>query len=581
MFSSLLPFGRADFGPSVIFGGTKQQIFSPGSSGDFLYLMDFVPLTPSGKRAQIVAAAGEAKLRITPKPGNSPLYPYSQQRTGSAGGIYYAGNDWLTLLDACALEDDLAVEIFSLFPVETILDPGERLGTTGSTFREMVDTTKACITPTPSPTPLATWTPPPSAIPLLSVPLKCPKSLIKLGKARRQSKLRALDSPFRMSYAELALKALSLDEQNQLLPYMNNPSLMPTPEQSAILTKFISYFQGFQLSLQNISTDLDARTAVYRSLLIAPDSIKHNIDPLAYYERCAPKSCTWFETSLPTLLGGRGIDSTLYFSLDKVGAGAGAAMIIIYALYLFFIIVGRAILYRSRPGAEYAEPASASGGDCADAARLSSEEVKELRAALAQLKRQLARQEPQPQLTRPEPQPQPPRAGPALPAAQQSAAALMLRADPPRSAAPLAGPAAAAPAAEAGGAGALHPGRVRLELPSAPSARPSATALEVAALVWKGGAGELPPHWDHKLDGRGEVYFITADGQSTWDDPRLDWLTCASPARSAAPLQPCPLEALTLTPTRPYSCPLPPTTDVSFFHQAEQSGVDLRQYFNV
>ena len=67
------------------------------------------------------------------------------------------------------------------------------------------------------------------------------------------------------------------------------------------------------------------------------------------------------------------------------------------------------------------------------------------------------------------------------------------------------------------------------ERPTAPIVKPSATALEVAALVWKSGAGELPPHWDHDTDdSSGETYFITPDDQTTWDDPRENWLTCAS-----------------------------------------------------
>ena len=517
LFSSLLPLGRADFGPSVFSGGQKLDF---SSDSGFLYFLDTTSTTgPSAKPVRIVAAAGAAKLRVIPKAGNSAFYPYLQQQaaatapSGSNSG-FYAGNDWLTLLDACAQGDGLAVDIFSLHPVETILDPGESLfiPPVDFSFGGALNKTQACKQPY-NPT-----------TPLFSVPLKkCPSSLIKLGRARRQSMLLELDSPFRISLAQAALKTLSLEELRLMQLLNENPSLQPTPQQVALGNKVIRYVVS---SIQRISTDIDARTKVYRSLLIAPDSLKSSIDPLSYYELCAPKTCTWMETSRPTLLGGDGSDSTLFFSLDKLGAGAGAAMIVVYAIYLLFYIIGRALLFQSRARVkqEEGEPASASAGEGAGVARL-SEEVTALRAALAQLKRQVERTEAQPQA---------PGAGPAAPSAQQGAAALTLRAEPPPSAAPLAGPAAAAPAAGAGGAEALHPGRVRLELPSAPSARPSATALEVAALVWRGGAGELPPHWDHKADSRGEVYFITPDSQSTWDDPRVDWLTCASLARRRA-----------------------------------------------
>jgi len=121
LFSSLLPFGRADFGPSSFLGG--QKINDLGNGGDgFLYLLELLyPLVPSSQATQVVAAAGAAKLRITPKLGNRPFYPYMQQ---AGVDFLYAGNDWLTILDACALDDSLAVDIFSLFPVETALDPG-------------------------------------------------------------------------------------------------------------------------------------------------------------------------------------------------------------------------------------------------------------------------------------------------------------------------------------------------------------------------------------------------------------------------------------------------------------------------
>ena len=72
------------------------------------------------------------------------------------------------------------------------------------------------------------------------------------------------------------------------------------------------------------------------------------------------------------------------------------------------------------------------------------------------------------------------------------------------------------------------------ERPSAAVGPPSSTAMEVAALVWKSGAGELPPHWDHEMDGSGDVYFITPDGKASWEDPRENWLTCECAEQSSS-----------------------------------------------
>lgn len=306
---------------------------------------------------------------------------------------------------------------------------------------------------------------------------------------------------------------------------------------------------------KNRSTDLDTRTAIYRSLLIDPDSITYTLDPLAYYKRCAPKSCTWVETSKPTMLGGDGTPSILYNSLDKLGAGAGAAMILMYTVYLIINMIGRAYVYRSSAARvksvdEHegggAPGAVASAGDCGGAAmaRLSEEDKElraELRAALAQLKQQLERPEGRVQA---QAQVQAsPRADASAPVTR-AAAALTLRAEPVVAALP-AGWSRQGPSSDGRFWYVNSRGESQWDPPPPlPASAPVPLAAPVQ-VVNRGGAraNALPSGWTRAgPTAEGEYWYEGPNGESQWEPPAPVVSTAAastrgvvsSPAASAA-----------------------------------------------
>ena len=180
LFSSPLPFGRADFGPTTFFGLSKLE------SVGWLYLITGASIGTNDFLSQNVAAAGTAALRISPPKATrvASAYPMSQISETAAGISYLAGNDFITLLDACAAGDPMSVELYSLFPGRA--QPlGMSMGNVGAGSLNFLSEGKCCSAFMEQVTNSFSGAHNSSAAPILTVPVACPASLVKLGRARQ------------------------------------------------------------------------------------------------------------------------------------------------------------------------------------------------------------------------------------------------------------------------------------------------------------------------------------------------------------------------------------------------------------
>jgi len=314
LFSSPLPFGRADFGPKTFDGLYQVNL---GLPENWLYLIR----TRTGP--QSVAAAGMASLRI----GLSntlalPTYPISQISRDLSE--YIAGSDFLTVLDACANGDPMRVELHSLFPTRVDVNFLSEEKCCGKYAKKNITGDNE---------------PPP----ILTVPVTCPASLVELGEKRRRSKLGrpVYESHLRVSVASLAEK-LSPSEKAILVAYGARRGVTPTAAEAPVLEKMRYLFAAAQNVSEGKGTDVQERAAVLGSLLIDPDSVIVTVDSLRYYAHCAPPLCTWIETSYRTF------GQALYAALDMLGGTSGAIMGFLFVLYMLMFLCARACVRQQR-----------------------------------------------------------------------------------------------------------------------------------------------------------------------------------------------------------------------------------------
>jgi hypothetical protein len=289
LFSNPLPFGRADFGPSGFFPEAGRL----DVSGDFFYL-----IADDGSR-EMVASAGEARLRISvPTLEGSFIYPKTFPEISSSEASAFVRNDFITLLDACANNASLSVELLSWYPTYTpeaasfqsetsSLYPGYP----GSFNRTALNRERSC----------AKFLPYAPRAPFITVPVTCPTSLVELGKKRLASKLStpAFDSHLRGSFESLVFSKLSATERTRLISLIkrNASELFDTTSLSAADAALVNKSKSLLLAGFSEPNDLRARASILSTLLIDSDSVNVTADPLKYYASCAPALCAWIETS--------------------------------------------------------------------------------------------------------------------------------------------------------------------------------------------------------------------------------------------------------------------------------------------
>jgi hypothetical protein len=287
LFSNPLPFGRADFGPSVFFP-EYGRVDTLG--GDFFYL-----IADDGSR-EMVASAGEARLRISvPTLEESFFYPKTFPEISSSEASAFVRNDFITLLDACANNASLSVELLSWYPTYT--PEAASFQSVYSSFfqgsfnRTALNRERSC----------AKFSPYAPRAPFITVPVTCPTSLVELGKKRLASKLStpAFDSHLRGSFESLVFSKLSATERTRLISLIkrNASELFDTTSLSAADATLVNKSKSLLLAGFSEPNDLRARASILSTLLIDSDSVNVTADPLKYYASCAPALCAWIETS--------------------------------------------------------------------------------------------------------------------------------------------------------------------------------------------------------------------------------------------------------------------------------------------
>ena len=286
LFSNPLPFGRADFGPSNFF----PEFGRLEMSGDFFYV-----IADDGSR-EMVASAGEARLRISvPTLEESFIYTKTFPEISSSEASAFVRNDFITLLDACANNASLSVELLSWYPTYTPEAASFQSSSSyfsGSFKRTALNRERSCAHFLLTDAPRA---------PFITVPVTCPTSLVELGKKRLASKLStpAFDSHLRGSFESLVFSKLSATERTRLISLIkhNNSQLYDTTSLSAADAALVDKYKSLLLAGFSEPNDLRARASILSTLLIDADSVNVTADPLKYYASCAPALCAWIETS--------------------------------------------------------------------------------------------------------------------------------------------------------------------------------------------------------------------------------------------------------------------------------------------
>jgi hypothetical protein len=276
LFSNPLPFGRADFGPSAFlpqYGRYDEPSFF------YVIAQDY-----SNSFSEFVTSAGQARLRIS-VPSLEASFSYPKANTNLFERSVFVHNDFITLLDACANNDSLSVELLSFFP--TFAPAAPSLSSNSILNVTALNREQAC----------AKFPPPAFGSlrpPFLTINVTCPAILVELGKKRRTSKLStpAFNSHLRSSMEEVVLSKLSPLERSRFISLVEESSFNVTADPALYNKSLALYLAGF-----SEPNDLRARAAIMSTLLIDADSVNVTADPLKYYASCAPALCAWIETS--------------------------------------------------------------------------------------------------------------------------------------------------------------------------------------------------------------------------------------------------------------------------------------------
>lgn len=260
-FSSRVPFSRTDSAAGVTnaFYVKSGVLFGDGTEAPLF--------------------AGEASVRaVTPAAGSFPYVAGLDTQTGvynfSARGSAPLGPDFLSLLDACATDTPLVVDVFNIRPIDTTVNT-TLLGPSMQRIMANMQANRAALCATGSAPPQgAPITQQPREV-LFSTPLRCPAVLKLFGQMRALSPLANKSSPLR----------LSLDEVFRAFPQGTGGP--PTTAAQRALYDFFN------------TGDLSERAEVLRDLMILNPAFAPR--PADHYAACAPTTCSYQSLRAPAL----------------------------------------------------------------------------------------------------------------------------------------------------------------------------------------------------------------------------------------------------------------------------------------
>ena len=287
-FSARLPFSRADF---LSLGGQYYYVTSNASSTAPAPALDSTQYVQIMGQMRLMAA-GDSTLnpflqyyratpfRLTPVGSFGPPAPYAVNV-----GSYPIGDDFLSLLDACASGAALSVDVHNFrraqqapgspngsFPFADmnysgVCGLGEQAGNASFPFGAALD-----------------------APVLFSVPVQCPRWLAWLGQARANSTYANISSLKRATYSQ-----------------MQNSS------------------KGFSAALQDMleRSDFSDRADLLSTLFIRRGAANLTYNDLSHYSTCAPLTCTFTRVNARSLFE---------YGVEGIGLLGGTA----YSVIAFF-----------------------------------------------------------------------------------------------------------------------------------------------------------------------------------------------------------------------------------------------------
>jgi hypothetical protein len=259
--SSRLPFSRADF-------------LSTGTQFYYVTTTAFDPAPPSAlfsNPLQYVQVVGQSRLMAAGDSTRNPALqffratPFRQLPLGTYGppapyavnvNSYPIGDDFISLLDACASGAALSIDVHNFRRVQDIGSPPGSFPFANMSFSESCNLGASISNETLD------------AAVLFSVPVQCPRWLTWLGQARANSSYAKVSSFKRRTYWE-----------------MRNSS------------------QGFNAALQEMleQSDFSDRADLLSTLFIRRDSANFTHSDLNHYKTCAPSTCTFTRVKARTL----------------------------------------------------------------------------------------------------------------------------------------------------------------------------------------------------------------------------------------------------------------------------------------
>jgi hypothetical protein len=274
-------------------------------------------MTPNA-RVTVPLLAGEARVRITPGPQqifNFPEFqalselrhvtPGWQETQTNFTDWLPVGDDILTLLDACAQNIPISVDVHNLRGLQ-IDDPtfsNFQDPVMYSSFVNSLNISRTCGIGFPSTRnpidPHVVFGP---QNVLFNASLTCPPLLVWIGQLRANSSYYNLTSNIRLSFNEVRELLKNVVDQG---------------EQQQILRNRIA--QG----------DLNDRIDVLSELMIAKGGISFNVNATAHYETCKPATCSYTDIEPPS------VQRLVQISLANYGGTATSIITVFGSLTLY------------------------------------------------------------------------------------------------------------------------------------------------------------------------------------------------------------------------------------------------------